>query len=71
MPMLFIVLFSVVTTFSYFQATFPLISSKLFGICTSNFTTNSEKYDKTFGTNIRVGLKQNLGNDVVDHVRHL
>ncbi len=35
--MLFIVLFSVVTTFSNFQATFRLISPKTFGMLTPNF----------------------------------
>ena len=40
---LFIVLFSVVTTFSNFQASFPLISPKVFGIFTPNFTTKVRK----------------------------
>ena len=53
--MLFIVLFSVVTTFSNVQATPPLISPKVFGILTPNFSTKVRKYDKTFGTKIRVG----------------
>ncbi len=48
MLMLFIVLFSVVTTFSNFQATFPLISPKLFGIYTSNFTTKVRKIWQNF-----------------------
>ncbi len=39
MLMLFIVLFSVVTTFSNFKATFPLISPEVFGVLTPNFTT--------------------------------
>ncbi len=56
--MLFIVVFSVVTTFSNFQATFPLISPKVFGMCTPNFTTKVQKYDLTFITKIRVGLKK-------------
>ena len=55
--MLFIVLFSVVTTFSTFQATFLLISPEVFGILTPNFSTSQIKYDKTFGTKARVGLK--------------
>ena len=41
--MLFIVLFSVATTFSIFQATFPLISPKVFGMLTPNFSTKSQK----------------------------
>ncbi len=72
--MLFVVIFSVVTTFSNFQATFPLISPKVFGILTSNFATKSEKYDLIFGTKIRVGLKNWMGrgkNDVEDHVRQV
>ncbi len=43
MLMLFIVLFSVVTTFSNFQATFPMISPKLFEIFTPNFKTKVRK----------------------------
>ena len=39
--------------FSNFQATVPLISCE--------YTQNSEKYDKTFGTKIRVGLKKKGG----------
>ncbi len=41
--MLFIVLFSVLTTFSNFQATFSLITPKVFGIFTPNFTTKVRK----------------------------
>ncbi len=67
--MLFIVLFSVVTMFANFQATFPLISPKVFGILTPNFTTKVRKYDLTFDTKITVGLKK-MGDDVMDHVRH-
>ncbi len=51
--MLFIILLRVVTMFSNFQATVPLISCE--------YTQNSEKYDKTFGTKIRVGLKKKGG----------
>ena len=40
---MFFVLFSVVTTFSYFQATFLLISPEVFGILTPNFTTKVRK----------------------------
>ncbi len=45
--------------FSNFQATFPLIFSKVFGIFIPNFTTEvREKYDLTFGTKITVDLKK-------------
>ena len=46
--MLFIVLFSVVTTFSYFQTTFLVISSKVFIIFTPNFSTKIRKIMTTF-----------------------
>ena len=62
--MLFIVLFSVVTTFSYFQATFLLKYLEY------SRQISPQKYDKTLGTKIRVGLKKFGGDDVVDHVRH-
>ncbi len=39
MLMVFIVLFSVVSMFSNFQAPFLVISPKVFGILTPNFTT--------------------------------
>ncbi len=68
MLMLFIVLFSVVTTFSNFQATFPLISPKVFGIFTPNFTTKVRKLN--FWYQNQGGFEQNWGDDVVDHVRH-
>ncbi len=54
------------------QATFPLISPKVFGILTPNFTTNVRKMWQTFDTKIRMGLKKKWGggDDVVDHVKH-
>ena len=58
-----LLLFSLVwwrTTFSNFQSTFTLISPKVFGIGYSHQISaqKSEKYDKTFETKIRVGLKK-------------
>ncbi len=69
--MLFIVLFSMVTTFSNFQATFLLISlPKYLEYSHQISPQKSGKYDLTFSTKIRVGLQKNRGDDVVDHVRH-
>ena len=70
MLMLFIVLFSVVTSFSNFQATFLMISPKLFGICTSNFTTKVRKIWQNFWYQNQSRFEKNWGDDVVDHVRH-
>ncbi len=72
MLMLFIVLFSVVTTFSNFQATFPLISPKVCGIFTSNFTIKVRKILLNFWYQNQSGVLKKLGggDDVVDHVRH-
>ncbi len=70
MLMLFIVLFSVVTTFSNFQATFPLISPKVCGIFTSNFTTKVRKILLNFWYQNQGGFEKKWGDDVMDHVRH-
>ncbi len=70
MLMLFIVIFSVVTMFSNFQATFLLISPKVFGICTSNFTTKVRKIWQNFWYQNQSRFEIYLGDDVVDHVRH-
>ncbi len=44
---------------------------KVCGILTVNFTTKVRKYDLTFGSKIRVGLKKQLGMMFyIDHVRH-
>ena len=69
--MLFIVLFSVhvVTTFSNFQATFLLISTKVFGIFTPNVTTKVRKICLNFWYQNHSGFEK-FGDDVVDHVRH-
>ena len=56
MLILFIVLFSVVTTLSNFLATFLLISPKIFEIFTPNFTTKkSEKYDLSQWVGKKIG----------------
>ncbi len=68
--MLFIVLFCVVTTFSNFQATFLLISSKVFGIFTPNFKIKVRKIWQNFWYQNHRGVEKKLGDDVVDHVRH-
>ncbi len=57
----FLVLFSVVTTFSNFQATFPLISPILFGIFTPNFTTKVRKIWLNFWYQNRSGFVKNWG----------
>ena len=67
--MLFIVLYTVVTTFPNFQATFHLICPKIFEIFTPNFTTKVRKILLNLCTKITVGWKYFL-DDVVDHVRH-
>ncbi len=59
--MLFIVLFSVVTMFSNFQATFLLISPKVFGICTPNFTTRVRKIWLNFWYQNHSGFEKNWG----------
>ncbi len=66
--MLFIVLFSVVTTFSSFQATFLLIPNES-GIRTPNFSPKVKNIWQNFGTKIKV--KKILGDNAVDHIRHL
>ncbi len=63
-------IFSVVTTFSNFQATFPLISPKVFGIFTLNCTTKVWKILLNFWYQNHSGFEKNWGDDVVDHVRH-
>ncbi len=68
--MLFIVLFCVVTTFSNFQATFPLISPKVFGIFTPNFKIKVRKIWQNFWYQNHRGFEKKLGDDVADHVRH-
>ncbi len=68
--MLFTILFSVVTTFSNFQATFPLISPEVFGIFTLNFTTKVRKICLKFWYQNQGGFEKIWGDDVVDHVRH-
>ncbi len=61
MLILFIVLFSVVTTLSNFQVTFPLISPKVFGILTPNFTTKVRKINGlTFGNKNQSGFGKEL-----------
>ena len=50
-----------VTMFSNFQAIFPLTSPNTFGILATNFATKVKKYDLTFVTKIRVGLKTFVG----------
>ncbi len=54
------VLFGVVTTFSNFQATITLTSPK-FEYSHQISAQKSDKYDLTYGTKIRVGLKKNWG----------
>ena len=66
--MLFIVLFSVVTTFSNIQATFPLIAPKV--LFTPNFTTKFRKIWLNFWYQNHSGFEKFFGDDVVDHVRH-
>ncbi len=71
--MLFIVLFSMVTTFSKHHYHWFLL--KVFGIlmCTKFHQKSLKNMTITFGrlTKIRVALKKNWGDDVVNHVRHL
>ncbi len=61
MFMLFIVLFSVVTTFSNFQATFRLIAPKVFGIFTPNFTIKVRKILLNFWYQNHSGLEKFWG----------
>ena len=71
MPILFIVLFSLMTTFSNFQATSSLSSPNIFEILTPKFTTKVRKIWLNFWYKTIVGLKKiEGGDDVVDHVRH-
>ena len=62
--MLFIVLFGVLTTFSnYFQATFPLISNKVFKILTPNFTIRFRKMWINFWYQNQSGFEKRMGDD--------
>ena len=58
MLILLFVLFSVVTMFSNFQATFPIILLKYLEYSNQISPQMSEKYDCTFDTKIRVGLEK-------------
>ncbi len=58
--MLLIVLFSVVTTFSSFQASFPLISPTVFGILTPNFSTKVGKILLNFWYQNQSGFEKNI-----------
>ncbi len=54
-------LFSVVTAFSNFQATFPLISSKVFGKFTPNYTTKVRKIWQNLWYQNHSGCEKNFG----------
>ncbi len=64
----FFVLFRVMTTVCNFQATFPLISPKVFGIVlTPNFATEVRKIGLYFWYQNQTGFEIICENDVVDH----
>ena len=70
MLLLFIVSFSVATTFSNFQATFLLISPKIFGILTPYVTTKVRKTGLNFRYQNQSGFEKNGGlGDVVNHAK--